>query len=154
MAAAPPSPPSTSPTRADARPDAKATKGDLDWPVVGNLRQRFDPSAPRRPGSSNGIEIAAAEGAPAMAVREGTVAYADAFSGFGNLVIVDHGAQTFSVYGNLLDISVRKGARVARGQPVGTVGTSATAPSGAPGLYFELRVDGQPVDPVQWFRKR
>ena len=77
---------------------------------------------------------------------------ADPFSGFGNLVIVDHGSQTFSVYGNLLDIDVKKGARVERGQPVGTVGTPPAAPSGAPGLYFELRVDGQPVDPYNGSR--
>ena len=66
-------------------------------------------------------------------------------------MILDHGAQTFSLYGDLLDIAVKKGARVERGQPVGTVGPT---PSGAAGLYFELRVDGQPVDPLQWLKKR
>ena len=50
------------------------------------------------------------------------MAFADSFSGFGNLVIVDHGAQSFSLYGNLLDIGVKKGAIVEAGQPVGTVG--------------------------------
>ena len=58
-------------------------------------------------------------------------------------MIVDHGAQAFSLYGNLLDIAVKKGARVERGQTVGSVGPSPTGPAG---LYFELRVDGQPVD--------
>ena len=78
------------------------------------------------------------------------VAFADPFSGFGNLVIVDHGAQAFSLYGNLLDIGVKKGTIVEAGQPLGTVGASLTGPAG---LYFELRVDGQPVDPLQWLRK-
>jgi len=78
------------------------------------------------------------------------VAFAAPFSGFGNLVIVDHGAQAFSLYGNLLDIAVKEGASVGAGQPLGTVGASLTGPAG---LYFELRVDGQPVDPLQWLRK-
>jgi septal ring factor EnvC (AmiA/AmiB activator) len=128
----------------------KPFRGDLDWPTPGALRRPF-----ARAGSasttSNGIEIAAPEGAPVTSVHEGLVAYADAFIGFGNLVIVDHGSQAYSLYGNLLDIAVRKGARVERGQPLGTVGAP---PTGAPGLYFELRVDGQPVDPLQWLKKK
>ena len=76
---------------------------------------------------------------------------ADAFAGFGNLVILDHGLQTFSLYGDLLDISVKKGDRIEHGQALGTVGSSVTGPAG---LYFELRVDGQTVDPLQWLRKR
>ena len=79
------------------------------------------------------------------------VAFADAFAGFGNLVILDHGLQTFSLYGDLLDISVKKGDRIEHGQALGTVGSSVTGPAG---LYFELRVDGQTVDPLQWLRKR
>jgi septal ring factor EnvC (AmiA/AmiB activator) len=66
-------------------------------------------------------------------------------------VILDHGSQSFSLYGDLLDIAVRKGARLDRGQTVGSVGTM---PSGGSGLYFELRVDGQPVDPLQWLKRR
>jgi septal ring factor EnvC (AmiA/AmiB activator) len=66
-------------------------------------------------------------------------------------VIVDHGARAFSLYGNLLDIAVKKGARVERGQTVGSVGRSPTGPAG---LYFELRVDGQPVDPLQWLKRK
>jgi hypothetical protein len=57
-----------------------------------------------------------------VAVHGGTVAFAGTFSGFGNLVILDHGSQTFSLYGDLLEIAVTKGARVDRGQPLGSVG--------------------------------
>ena len=130
----------------------KPFRGDLDWPATGALRRRFVRATSTTAGrAQDGIEIAAAEGAPVAAVHDGTVAFADAFAGFGNLVIVDHGSQTFSLYGNLLDIGVKKGARVDRGQTVGTVGNS---PAGQPGLYFELRVDGQVVDPLQWLKKR
>jgi murein hydrolase activator len=121
-------------------------RGVLEWPIAGTVSRRFG-----RGSGANGIEIAAAEGADALAVHDGTVAFAGSFSGFGNLVIVDHGAQTFSLYGDLLEIAVRKGARIEHGQPVGTAGP---IPSGSDGIYFELRVDGRPVDPLQWLKKR
>mgnify|MGYP003694064763 CR=1 FL=1 len=96
------------------------------------------------------MDIAATEGEGSRACTTAVVAYADAFAGFGRLVIVDHGAQTFSLYGNLKDIEVQRGARVTR-ETLGTVGVSTT---GAAGLYFELRIDGRPVDPLQWLKKQ
>jgi septal ring factor EnvC (AmiA/AmiB activator) len=135
---------------ADAALPLRPFRGDLDWPVAGSVRRRFNPAG-RGGATSNGIEIAAVEGASAAAVHDGTVAFAGPFSGFGNLVIVEHGPQTFSLYGDLLEIAVKKGARLERGQAVGSVGAT---PSGTAGLYFELRVDGQPVDPLQWLKKR
>jgi len=119
---------------------------DLPWPVEGQVRRRFSPGS-----ASNGIEIAAPEGAEALAVHDGVVAFAGTFAGFGNLVILDHGSQTFSLYGDLLGITVKKGERVTHGHPVGSIGPT---PSGTNGLYFELRVDGRPVDPLQWLKKR
>ena len=83
--------------------------------------------------------------------RDGNASGNSPFAGFGNLVILDHGAQTFSLYGDLLEIAVKRGARVERGQGIGSVGA---APAGPPGLYFELRVDGRPVDPLQWLKKQ
>ena len=126
-------------------------RGDLDWPATGVVRRRFTTTATSGGRPSNGIEIAADEGTPAQAVHDGVVAFADTFAGFGNLVILDHGSQTFSLYGNLLDLTVTKGARVDHGQVVGHVGPS---PAGPAGLYFELRIDGHPVDPLQWLRKK
>ena len=121
-------------------------RGDVEWPVAGTVARRFGRGA-----AANGMEIAAPEGAEARAVHDGVVAFAGSFSGFGNLVILDHGSQTFSLYGDLLDIAVKKGDRIDQGRRVGTVGPTS---SGVNGLYFELRVDGQPVDPLQWLRKR
>jgi septal ring factor EnvC (AmiA/AmiB activator) len=122
-------------------------KGALDWPAPGSIRRRFGAGAGQ---ASAGIEIAADEGAPVHAIHEGVVAFADPFSGFGNLVIVDHGSQTFSLYGDLLEIEAKRGSRVERGQSIGSVGIS---PAGTSGLYFELRVDGRAVDPLQWLKK-
>ena len=124
----------------------KPFRGALEWPVAGTVTRRFGHGA-----ASNGIDITAEDGTDARAIHDGVVAFADTFSGFGNLVILDHGSQSFSLYGDLLQIGVKKGAHVEGGQPVGTVGPTS---SGANGLYFELRVDGQPVDPLQWLKKR
>jgi septal ring factor EnvC (AmiA/AmiB activator) len=121
-------------------------RGDLEWPVAGTVARRFGRGA-----AANGMEIVAPEGAEARAVHDGVVAFAGSFSGFGNLVILDHGSQTFSLYGDMLDLAVKKGDRVDQGRRLGTVGPTS---SGGSGLYFELRVDGQPVDPLQWLRKR
>jgi septal ring factor EnvC (AmiA/AmiB activator) len=125
-------------------------RGDLDWPVSAATGTRRS----TRTGASaaaTGLEISAAEGASVSAVHEGMVAFADTFGGFGNLVIIEHGTQNFSLYANLLEMTVKKGDRVERGQPVGTVGL---APAGSSELHFELRIDGQSVDPLQWLKKR
>jgi len=115
-------------------------RGALDWPVAGRFTR-----------ARNGIEISAPEGTPVAAVHPGTVDYADAFSGFGNMVIVDHGGNYFSLYGYLGSIDVARGDHVDAGAQLGRVGT---APTGPPSLYFELRVDGRSVDPLQWLKPR
>lgn len=129
-------------------------RGAIDWPASGRLVSRFGQRRNPRFGTTtlqNGIEIGSAEGAPVAAVHEGRVAFAGVFTGFGQLVIVDHGSLAYSLYGYLSTLSVIKGARVGRAQPIGTVGR---APAGNPALYFELRIDGKPVDPVQWLKAK
>ena len=83
------------------------------------------------------------------AVHGGTIGYADAFTGFGNLVIVEHGGNNFSVYGYLSSIAVARGDSVETGAELGHVGL---APAGPPALYFEMRIDGKSVDPLQWLK--
>jgi len=132
---------------ADAQLPIRPFRGALDWPVDGPVTRKFG-----RGSSANGIEISATQGGGAVvAIHDGTVAFAGPFAGYGNLVIVDHGAQTFSLYGDLLDIGVQKGARIEHGHALGTAGP---IPSGSDGIYFELRVDAHPVDPLQWLKKR
>jgi septal ring factor EnvC (AmiA/AmiB activator) len=126
-------------------------RGALEWPAAGAVRRPFNRTAGARGATANGIEIAATEGGAVQAVHEGIVAFADTFAGFGTLVILDHGSRSFSLYGNLLDVAVAKGDRIEAGRTVGRVGLS---PTGAAGLYFEMRVDGQPVDPLQWLKRR
>jgi septal ring factor EnvC (AmiA/AmiB activator) len=127
-------------------------RGSLDWPITGRLLTRFGRTEADRFGTAivrNGIEIAAQEGAAVRAVHGGTVAYAAPFTGYGTLVIVDHGSGAFSLYGHLSQATVTNGARVGRNDVIGRAGR---APDGEPAAYFELRIDGRPVDPVQWLR--
>ena len=128
-------------------------RGALDWPVPGRLAVRYgQPSG--RPGDTttrNGVEIAAPDDTPVRAIHPGTISYASSFTAFGNLVIVDHGRNAYSLYGYLASMGVTAGAFVDGGTELGRVGS---APAGAPALYFELRIDGRSVDPVQWLRPR
>jgi septal ring factor EnvC (AmiA/AmiB activator) len=128
-------------------------RGALDWPVTGRVTAGFDAGTGRSGGQvvRNGIDIAAPEGTPVLAVHPGTVDYADAFTGFGNLVIIDHGSNYYSLYGFLAAAEVQRGDHVDAGTELGRVGT---APTGPPALYFELRVDGRSVDPLQWLKPR
>jgi len=129
-------------------------RGDLDWPAAGRLVGSFGRQVDRRFHTStvsNGVRIAAEASNPVAAIHEGAVVFASAFTGFGKLVIVDHGGMAFSLYGYLGDIDVTTGERVARGQTLGSVGQGL---DGDPGLYFELRIDGKPVDPLQWLRQK
>jgi len=129
-------------------------KGDLPWPITGPVSTRFGRQTAGPFGTAivrNGIEVSAAEGTAAAAVHEGTVAYAAPFSGFGTLVILDHGGSAFTLYGHLRETSVTAGTKVSRGMLLGRVGP---APSGGAALYFEVRIDGRPVDPLQWLARR
>ena len=128
-------------------------RGALDWPTAGRINSRFGQAEGRLGGSAvkNGIEIASTEDLPVKAVHGGTVAYADAFTGLGTLVILDHGSNNYSLYGYLGSVGVMTGAKVETGAEIGRVGAS---PAGPPALYFELRIDGKPTDPVQWLKAR
>jgi len=132
----------------------RTLQGALDWPAGGRVTAAFGRSRATRFGTTvtrRGIELAPDAGSAVRAVHPGTVAYAAPFSGFGNLVIVDHGGRAFSVYGHLDELRVTKGTGIEAGAVVGTAGLDT---AGRPSLYFELRVDGEPVDPLQWLKPR
>ena len=129
-------------------------RGALDWPVAGPVTTLFGLHRQTRFGTTivrSGIDIAAAEGVVVKATHAGVVAFSDVFTGFGNLVILDHGGQSYTLYGYLGSLAVPVGARVSPGTAIGSVGRSATGESA---LYFELRIDGKPVDPLEWLKRR
>ena len=146
--------------RAGSRSAANATPssirttdlGRLDWPVNGAFLYRFGRQV--NPNNTttrwNGVGITATVGTAVKAVSAGTVAYAGPMGTYGNTVILEHGGGDYSVYGSLGRIDVRKGARVIKGQALGTVGVSD--PALGPHLHFEIRRGGPAVDPAEWLR--
>jgi septal ring factor EnvC (AmiA/AmiB activator) len=127
-----------------------ALRGRLRLPVKGAIAGRF--GSPRAEGGASwkGVFIRAAEGAEVKAVAAGAVVFADWLRGFGNLLIIDHGDDFLSVYGNNESLLAAVGASVKSGESVATVGNSGGNPDS--GLYFELRHRGQPFDPLKWAR--
>jgi septal ring factor EnvC (AmiA/AmiB activator) len=139
--------------RNDDVPDASLSgqfeklRGRLRLPVRGDVVGRF--GSPRGEGGSwRGVFIRAGEGTTVHAVAPGKVVFADWLRGFGNLVIVDHGSQYLSIYGNNQSILKHVGDSISSGDVIANVG--ATGGQSESGLYFELRFRGAPFDPLKW----
>ena len=128
-------------------------RGALPWPVNGRVVSSFGRTVTHGGNAvdRNGIEISTPEGRDVRAVHGGTVTFAASFVGFGTLVILDHGANNFTLYGHLQQATVGEGTRVEQGSLVGRAGRN---PAGAEVVYFEVRVDGRPVNPLQWLQPR
>lgn len=140
VAAAPPPPP---PKRDVGTPPPRGG-GRFLWPVKGKLISGF---GPKPDGMNNdGINIAAAKGTAVVAADNGVVAYAgNELRGFGNLLLVKHDGGWITAYAHLDSMLVERGARVKRGERIGTVGQTGSVTS--PQLHFELRKGSAVVDP-------
>ncbi len=136
------------PPVADAR--FREIKGRLPLPTNGRLRVRF--GEPRAGGAmrSKGVFLSAAEGQDVISVARGRVAFADWLRGFGLLLILEHGDGYMTLYGHNQSLFAQVGDWVEAGQVIATVGSTGDAPE--PGVYFEIRQQGQPRDPLQWCR--
>ncbi len=123
-------------------------RGQLALPVRGELAGRF--GTPRSDGGLTwkGLFLAANSGELVRAVAAGRVVYADWLRGFGNLLIIDHGESYMSLYGYNETLLKRVGEHIVGGDAVATVGSSGG--SAESGLYFELRYQGKPFDPLSW----
>jgi len=147
------------PLRNEALPEASAEaaafrelKGKLKLPVKGELANRF--GSPREDSglSWKGLFILARPGAEVRAVAPGRVVFADWLRGFGNLLILDHGGGYMSLYGNNESLYRQVGDAVSTADSVAAVGNSGG--NAQSGLYFELRFQGKPVDPLGWVSLR
>ncbi|MCP5278771.1 MAG: peptidoglycan DD-metalloendopeptidase family protein [Thiobacillus sp.] len=125
-------------------------KGKLALPVAGEILHRFGQGRPGGGPAWKGLFIRARQGQEVRAVGTGKVAFADWLRGFGNLLIVDHGDGFLSLYSNNESLYKQPGDPVQAGDVVATVG--ATGGQDEPGLYFELRRQGKPFDPMTWVR--
>ncbi len=142
-------------TPARPRPEvahAPALKvGGLGWPLSGNLLARYGGRMPDGR-TSSGVLIGAPAGSTVTAVADGTVVFSEWMTGYGLILIVDHGNGYMSLYAHNESLLRDTGDRVKRGDAVAKVGTSGG--QGTPALYFELRRNGQPVDPGSWLQRR
>jgi len=133
----------------------RKARGKLPFPVdKGSIEARFGRDTDPRFGTvtlHTGIDIRAERGSPVRAVWDGKVAHAGWFRGFGNLLIIDHGAGVFSLMAHLDRLEKALGDSVAAGEEVGTVGDSGSLKG--PYLYFELRDGQKPLDPERWLSR-
>jgi murein DD-endopeptidase MepM/ murein hydrolase activator NlpD len=123
-------------------------------PLRGTLNSAFGPRLSpwtRQPEFHAGVDIAAKSGTPVTATVAGTVRFAGTADGYGETVLLDHGAGVESRYGHLQRVAVTRGQRVERGQLIGLTGN--TGRSTGPHLHYEVRVDGRPVDPRRLTRE-
>jgi septal ring factor EnvC (AmiA/AmiB activator) len=124
------------PSRAGGKADIR---GNLPWPAAGAVV-----------GYGNGVLIKATGGSEVHAVARGRVAYADWLKGYGMLLILDHGDGYMSLYGYNDALRRDVGDWVAPGETIALSGASGG--QRAPALYFELRLNGEPINPKSWLR--
>jgi len=124
-------------------------KGQLRAPVAGKIAARFGSKRGDGP-SWKGVFIRTGEGSEVHAVAGGRVVFSDWLRGFGNLIIVDHGGQYMSIYGNNQSLLKRVGDAVKGGDAIASAGNSGGNEES--GLYFELRHQGRAFDPATWVK--
>lgn len=124
----------------------------LPWPVTGKVVMKFgrQQNASGATFVSNGIVIAPSETEPVLAVGDGKVLYAGEFMSYGNMAVIEHPGDWYTVYGRLLKWEVEKGQALKKGD---RVGMSRPKPGGGTEAYFELRFYGKSTDPMPWLAR-
>jgi septal ring factor EnvC (AmiA/AmiB activator) len=134
--------------------DFSELKGLLNMPVKGKIVSFFGPHRNKKYNVVNfqsGIEIKADRGEPIRAVYGGRVLYAKWFKGYGNMIIIDHGDNYYTIYAHAQELFASQGKTVEKGEVVATVGDTGSMIG--PSLHFEIRHHGTPVDPLEWIKK-
>jgi murein hydrolase activator len=126
-------------------------RGQLAWPIAGSLVSTYGKI--KHPTFNTytfnkGIAISAPPGSEFRVIEAGQVLYAAWFKGYGNLLIVDHGDSYYSLYAQASELLVQVGDRVKRNQVVGRTGEGGSL--NGPALYFEIRHQGKPENPLEW----
>lgn len=127
-------------------------KGRLQWPLKGRIARHF--GSTRKDGNlrSRGVVIATRAGEDVHAVAAGQVVFADWFRNLGLLIIIDHGQGYMSLYGHNQSLYREEGDQVRAGEVIAGAGNSGGASHD--GLYFEIRKQGKPANPLRWLAKR
>lgn len=140
--------PATKPAPAKPAAVPKVAGGKWNWPAQGTVVSRFSSST----SLNKGIDIAGSLGQPVLAAAKGRVVYAGSdLRGYGELVIIKHDDTFISAYGHNRRLLVSEGQQVAAGQQIAEMGATGTDQVK---LHFEIRRQGNPVDPLQYLPKR
>lgn len=134
-------------TKVKNKSQAAGKLGKAYKPINGPIVVRFNQKKAGKV-ASNGIEIAGKLGIRVRAASSGKIIYSDIFPGLGKVVMIDYGYNTIGVYGNLISTKVKVNSRIERGNPIGILGLSN---EGKPNLYYEVRFNLKPTDPVPMF---
>jgi murein hydrolase activator len=132
----------------------ESMRGKLEWPVKGQVIGGFGKTKHHEFSTEvfrKGLEIEAPVGEEIRAVEKGKIVFADRFSGYGKMLIIDHGDRYYTVYAHLSDFLKKSGDPVKRGEAVALVGDSESLVGSK--LYFEMRKDGRSIDPTPWFQR-
>lgn len=129
-------------------------KGKLPWPMAGKVITRFGQERYLNTTTmNNGIEIAPPKDSTVVrAIHPGKIVYADYFQGYGNLLIIDHGLNYYTLYGHCAEFLVDNGDFVREEQPIAVAGDSGSLKGLS--LYLEVRFKTKPLDPLQWLKRR
>ena len=125
-------------------------KGQMPWPASGDVAARFGDSFAGGQMRRQGIIVVTPADNPVRAVHPGRIVFADWLRGSGHLIVIDHGQGYISVYSHQQSLSKQSGEWVNRGEVIGLTGNDAG--NGQPGLYFEIRQQRQPLDPLAWLQ--
>lgn len=139
-------------TRPKSAAAADRWRGRVGWPVAGPVVERFGRTHHPELDTyviSNGVRLRPAAASAVTAVQPGEVLFAGPFMNYGLMALVSHTDGLHTIYANLGELTVAAGQKVAERQPVGRAGRDD---AGRPAVYFEMRVDGDPVDPERWVR--
>jgi murein DD-endopeptidase MepM/ murein hydrolase activator NlpD len=125
------------------------------WPVdgrlIGSFGPRQDPFSGEGQEIHKGVDISGEVGTPIHVTADGLVRFADMMSGYGRLVVIDHGGGVETWYAHMSRTYVHAGQEIRRGEPIGAVGISGRVT--APHLHYEVHVNGRPVNPYQYLAK-
>ncbi|MBP7881683.1 MAG: peptidoglycan DD-metalloendopeptidase family protein [Candidatus Methylopumilus sp.] len=128
--------------------DFSALRGKLNLPVRGEVSNRFGATREDTGVTWKGLFIRSAEGSEVKCIANGKIVFADWMRGFGNLLIIDHGDGYMSLYGNNQALLRKMGDNVKSGDTIASVGNSGGNETA--GLYYELRKQSKPFDPMSW----
>ena len=135
--------------------EVRGLRGKLRWPLRGNVVSFFGKKKSTKFDTyifNNGIEIKPSSSGKVKAVYGGQVVFTDYFKGYGNLVIIQHAKNFYSLYGHCKEILKKKGDVVTEGDVISAAGDTGSASGKS--LYFEIRKDLKPENPLKWLRSR